>query len=78
MPLFYFHIYNDDVTLDPEGTELADEEAAMARAVIEARVLAAETVRSGHFVGHHRIEVTDEDRTPIGYVRFDEAVKVSA
>jgi hypothetical protein len=77
MPLYYFHIYNDDVTLDPEGTELADEEAAMALATKEARILAAETVRHGHFVGDHRVEVTDEERNPIGYVRFDEAVNVS-
>lgn len=77
MALYYFHIYNDDVTLDPEGTELADDEAAMARAVIEVRILAAETVRHGHFVGHHYIEVTDADRNPIGKVRFDEAVEVS-
>lgn len=77
MALYYFHIYNDDVTLDPEGTELADDEAAMALAVIETRGLAAETVRHGHFVGHHYIEVVGADRQLIGKVRFDEAVTVS-
>lgn len=77
MPLFYFNIYNGDVTLDPEGAELADAEAAMALAVKEVRVLASETVRHGHFVGHHRVEITDAERTPIGSVRFDEAVTVS-
>lgn len=77
MPHYYFHIYNGDVTIDPEGAELADDDAAMAMAVIETRNLAAETVRHGHFVGHHRIEVVDGDHRPVGVVRFDEAVKVS-
>ncbi len=78
MPLYYMNIYNDDVTMDPEGVELADDEAAMARALIEVRALAADTVRRGHLVGHHRIEVTDAERKPIGSVRFDEAVTISA
>lgn len=76
VPLYYFHIYNDDITLDPEGTELADDEAAMALAVIEVRGLASETVRNGHFIGFHRIEVVGEDRRPVGKVRFDEAVTI--
>ena len=77
MPLYYFHIYNDDVTMDPEGAAFADDEAAMAHAVKEVRVLAAETVRHGHFFGHHRLEVVDADRNRVGEVRFDEAVSIS-
>ncbi len=75
-PHYYFNVYNDDVTLDPEGCELADLEAAWAKAVIEVRALAAETVRHGHFFGHHRIEITDADRAPLASVRFDEAVVI--
>ena len=75
--LYYFNIYNDDITLDPEGLELADNEAALAQAIIEARALAADTVRRGHLVGHHRIEVVDADRNQIGEVRFDEAVEIT-
>lgn len=78
MPRYYFDIYNGDITLDPEGYELADDAAAKATAIIEARALAADTVRHGHLVGHHRIEITDADRNPIASVRFDEAVKISA
>ena len=76
MPLYFFHVYNDDVTLDDEGLELLDGEAAKAHAIKEARVLAAETVGKGHFVGHHRIEVLDENRENVACVRFDEAVEV--
>jgi hypothetical protein len=76
MPLYYFNVFNDDVTQDDEGAELADLDAAMDRGTREARVLAAETVSKGHLVRHHRIEIEDEDRNPVGTVRFDEAVDI--
>ena len=77
MPLYYFNIYNDDVTLDEEGAELADEHAARAYAVKAVRALAAETALLGHLVGHHRVEYVDASQKPVGEVRFDEAVKIS-
>jgi hypothetical protein len=76
MPLYFFNVYNDDVTLDDEGAELVDDEAARARGIKEVRALAAETVAHGHFFGHHRIEVTDADLRVIATIRFDEAVEV--
>jgi hypothetical protein len=76
MPLYYFNVYNDDVTMDEEGAELADAHAARAYAVKEARVLAAETVQQGHLVGHHRIEIVDAEQNPVDEVRFDEAVEI--
>lgn len=76
MARYFFNIYNGKVTLDPEGCELAGDEAAMAMALAETRTLAAEAVRGGEFVGHHRIEVTDCLNRRIGRVRFDEAVAV--
>lgn len=76
MPLYYFQVFNDDVTLDDEGAELADDEAARAYAVKAARALAAETVLHGHLAGSHRIEIVDAERNPVGTVRFDEAVEI--
>tara|TARA_R110002072_G_scaffold162846_3_gene315118 strand:- start:2306 stop:2542 length:237 start_codon:yes stop_codon:yes gene_type:complete len=76
MPHYYFNVYNDDITMDDEGAELADLTAARARAVKEARALAADTVLRGHFVAHHRIDIVDEQRNPVGSVRFDEAVEL--
>ena len=77
MPRFFFDIYNDVVTTDPEGLELSNDDAAMARALIEVRELAAESVRRGHLVGSHRVEVLDQERNCVGAVRFDEAVRIS-
>ena len=76
MPLYYVHFYYDDITLDDEGAEHDDEHAALARAIKEARVLAAETVRNGHLTPDHRIEIVDADQNPVGTVRFGDAVEV--
>ena len=77
MPRYFFDIFNAEVVSDEEGIPLADDREAMRRAVIEARELAAESVRNGHLVGSHRVEVLDEQRERIGVVRFDEAVAIS-
>ena len=77
MPRYFFNVFNDDVTLDDEGAELADVQAAHAHAVKAARALAAETVGMGHLVGSHRVEIQDGDRAAVGSVRFDEAVAIS-
>ena len=77
MPLYYFNIYNDDMTLDDEGVVLADEHAARAYAVKAVRELAAETALHGHLIGHHRVEYVDNGQNPLGEVRFDEAVEIS-
>ena len=76
MPRYYFHVYNDDVTMDPEGAELADEHAARAYAVQSVRSLAADTVLHGHLTAHHRVEFVDANQDPIGTVRFDEGVDI--
>ena len=76
MPRYYFNLYDDEVTIDQEGREFADEHGARAHAVREARVLAADSVSRGHFTASDRIEIVDEDRKVVGNVRFDEAVEI--
>ena len=76
MPLYYFNVYNDDITIDEEGRELANDDAARANAVVEARTMAAETVMQGHLTGSHRIEYVDSNLKKVGEVRFDEAVEI--
>jgi hypothetical protein len=76
MPFYYFNVYNDDVTLDEEGRELADNHAAHAYAVKQARSLASDTVLRGHLVASHRIEIVDRDQKPVSTLRFDEAVEI--
>jgi len=76
MPLYYFNIYNDDVTMDDEGAELANAHVARAHAVKAVRSLAAETVMHGHLTRSHRIDFVDQDQVTVGSVRFDEAVDI--
>ena len=76
MQIYYFNIYNDDVTQDFEGKSLADYEAARAYAVVAARALAAETVANGHLGLSHRIEIQDESREVVGEVTFADAVDI--
>lgn len=74
--LFYFHLHNDIHTVDEEGCELPDAEAARAQAEDEARVMAAESVRSGHLDLSHYVEVADESGETLFKVRFGDVVCV--
>jgi hypothetical protein len=76
MPRYYFCIFDDDVTLDEEGAEFADVHAAIAYAIKQARVLAAQTVLNGHLTLSDRIEITDQDHEVIETVLFGDGVEV--
>lgn len=76
MPVYYFNLFNDEVTLDETGVELSSEEDARAHAIQEARAMAASAVLEGRLTGSHRIEYVDESRRSVGAVRFDEAVEI--
>jgi len=77
MSRYYFNVYNDEITLDEEGAELADASTALRRAADEARNFAAESVKAhGHLVLHHKIEVEDEGRNTVGVVYFRDVVAI--
>ena len=77
MPHFYFHLHNDLTSIDEEGVDLPDVEAAMQKAAGTAREMAAESVREGHLVLDHRIDVANELGETVGTVHFGEVVKVT-
>ncbi len=78
MPLFYFHLHNDEDVPDPSGKELADVGAARAHAVSMARFEISEAAtRDGRIVLPHRIDVEDGTGAVLATVRFGDAVKVS-
>ena len=76
MPRFYFHLFNDVTARDEEGAELPNAAVAVQRAASLARQMAAESVKEGHLVLDHRIEVEDEHGETIGVVRFSDVVDV--
>jgi hypothetical protein len=75
---FYFHLHNDIDANDEEGQEFEDLNAALARASIYARDIAAENVREGKLNLSHYIEVTNEAGVSLCTVTFGDVVQISA
>jgi hypothetical protein len=77
MTRYFFNLYNDDTALDAEGVEFPDIAAACAHARIEARYMAADSVRNhGHLVKRHHISVTTEAGEEVAVVRFGDVVEI--
>ncbi|HYI40392.1 MAG TPA: hypothetical protein VE053_08750 [Allosphingosinicella sp.] len=76
MPHYFFHLYNDIVTMDEEGVDLPDLEAAHANGIREAREMMLETVAQGRINFSHRIDVADELGAVIDSVLFADAVRI--
>ena len=76
MPHFYFHLFNDVASLDEEGVELPDESAANRHAIANAREMAAHSVREGHLVLSHRIDVGNQSGDTIATIHFRDVVEV--
>lgn len=76
MPRFYFHLFNDVTSMDKEGAELPDEAAASRQAIANAREMAAHSVREGHLVLSHRIDVADQSGDTIATFHFGDVVEV--
>ena len=76
MPRYFFHLYNDEISMDDEGLELPDLEAARANGVKEAREMMVETLAEGRINLSHRIDIADESGTVVASVTFGEAVAI--
>lgn len=76
MPRYYFHLYNDLISMDDEGRILPDLDAARANAIREAREMMMETVGEGRINFSHRIEIADDSGDIAATVLFAEAVTV--
>jgi hypothetical protein len=77
MPLYFFNVYNDEDTVDEEGQDLPDLDAAREEAIISARALICEGVHDGEVTLSHRIEVLDQSRRPALTVTFGDAVRIN-
>ncbi|HEX8300110.1 DUF6894 family protein [Sphingomonas sp.] len=77
MARYFFHLYNDEVTLDEEGSELPDDSAAIEWAKREVRFEASESIkRHAHLVRSHHIVVEDQTRREVGTVGFGDVISV--
>ena len=76
MPRYFFHVYDDIIAHDEEGSQLPNEAAARLQALKGARELAAEQVKRGYLVRSHWIDVADEEGEIMMRVTFGDAVDV--
>jgi hypothetical protein len=76
MPIYYFHIHNDDVTIDEEGIDLRDHASAVEYGIQAARSLAAADVSLGRLTLSDRIVVEDENHKLVRELRFEDAVLI--
>lgn len=76
MPHYYFHVPDDDSTLDEEGLDAADFDSARDMAIQCARDLMCEQLRKGRLNLNHRIDVDGENGERVLSVPFREAVQL--
>ena len=76
MARYYFHLFNDITCMDEEGVVLPNIAVALQKGATIAREMAAESVRQGHLILDHRIEVADEHGGTVGIIRFKDVVRV--
>lgn len=77
MPRYRFHVFNDDHTIDEDGKEFADIDAARAYAVDCARGIMADELKSlGVIDLRHWIEIEDEEGD-MHVLTFADAVTVN-
>jgi hypothetical protein len=75
MQRYFFNLYNDVVTLDEEGQDLASADVAHDLAIGKIRDIVKEGPASGPIALAHRIEIVDEFGRILRTVSFAEAVK---
>lgn len=77
MARFYLHLTNGGGPApDEEGVELADADAAAARAVEGIRSILADEAKAGRMDLDGRIEIADEGGTIVRIVPFGEALEI--
>lgn len=77
MPRYFFHVVDPEHTVDEEGRELPDLEAARALAVESARELVCADVSNGWLNLDHSIEVRDEHGATVLTVTYREAFQIA-
>jgi hypothetical protein len=75
MAKYYFHLYDDMVTIDEEGVDPPDIAAARVNAIASIRGLICGDVQTGRLDLRHRIEVTN-DNERLFTVSYREALEL--
>ena len=79
MARYFFHLYDDLVSVDPEGIQLDSLAHARFVAVHHARFTAAEMIKeTGRLDPGHRIDIADEDGVVLDTIYFRDAMKIES
>lgn len=76
MPRYYFHLFNDETSIDEEGQVLSNDSVALQHGQESARAMAADSVSRGHLVLDHRIQVQNEAHETVATVYFRDVVTI--
>jgi len=76
MPRYYFHVFNDEVSIDEEGSVLPDLDSARETAMDGCRDLVCESVQKGHLNLDHRIDVANDKGEVLMRVTFRDAFTI--
>jgi len=76
VPRFYFHVFDDTVSMDEAGQVAADLQEARAIAVDGARDLVCEQVHRGYLNLENYIVVADEQGLELSRIEFREAFQI--
>lgn len=76
MTTFYLHLRRSDgLVEDPDGSELADLEAALEEAKAGVRALVAESIRENKLLQPTTVEITDDKGNLLDTVTFREVLE---
>ena len=77
MPKYYFNVLTVNGRMeDPEGTDLPSMDEAYVSAIEDARALMSEAILEGKDISSRKIEICNEDNSPLQIVPFREALIV--
>jgi hypothetical protein len=76
VPRYFFHVFNDETSLDDEGLELPTLKAAQAHAITAARSIMSDELKAGRIVLSHHIAVHGENGGILLDVTFGDAVEI--
>jgi hypothetical protein len=76
VPRYFFHVFNDQTSLDEEGQEFPDLDAARAHAIEGARSLMWDSLKEGHIDLSHHIAIQNDQGELLLDVKFGDAVAV--
>ena len=73
---YFFHVRDGETVIsDPEGSECASLEDAVAEAKVNARELMAERLKAGEVINGQVFELTDDRGRILAQVKFKDALE---